>query len=99
MSKPTMARDWIVAEADLYGDNGLSDDTWLPVLFVNRESDGRIISLLLTEPRRGVVPAVCGPVSGVASVVCHGGTNGAFGWARKHTGTAKRLPSAITRAS
>ena len=35
--------------------NGLPDDIWVPVLFV----DGRIVSALLAELRRAGIPAYC----------------------------------------
>ena len=38
--------------------NGLQDNTWTPVLFV----DGRIVLALLTELRRAGIPAYCARV-------------------------------------
>jgi hypothetical protein len=38
-----------------YRGNGLSDETWAPVLCV----DGRIVAPLLTEMRRAGIPAHC----------------------------------------
>jgi hypothetical protein len=52
--QPGSGTQGIVAVAR-HGGNGLSDDTWVPVLCV----DGRIVSPLLAELRRAGIPAYC----------------------------------------
>jgi len=55
------SRDWLWPLSDLWQwlfrqrSNGLPDDTWVPVLFV----DSRIVSALLAELRRAGSPAYC----------------------------------------
>lgn len=55
MSSPVMALGAFWRWLARNGGNGLSDDTWVPVLCV----DGRIVTALLAELRRAGVPAYC----------------------------------------